>query len=122
MAARGHTASRLGMLDVETTSEAHDAIRVLVGRFDPAVIDVPDGSARIRLEASGETWDVLVRDGFAQLEPADLRIGADCLLTAEPAAWREIASDVRGGMAAFRQGRLKVRRNLHLGVGFLAAT
>src|SRR3954453_1460058 len=122
MAARGHTASRLGMLDVETTSEAHDAIRVLVGRFDPAVIDVPGGSARIRLEASGEAWDVLVRDGFAQLEPAERSVGADCVLTADPAAWREIAGDVRGGMAPFRQRPLRVRRNLHLGIGFLAAT
>ena len=110
------------MLDVETSSEARDAIQVLVGRFDPAVIDVPGGSARIRLEASGEAWDVLVRDGRVQLETAERRIGADCLLTADPAAWREIADDVRGGMAAFRRGRLQVRRNLHLGIGFLAAT
>jgi len=29
---------------------------------------------------------------------------------------------VRGGMAAYRQGRLRVRINLHLGVGLLAAT
>lgn len=110
------------MLDVETSSEAHEAIRALVERFDPDVIDVPGGSARIRLEASGEAWDVLVRDGSAGVEPAERRIGADCLLTADPEAWAEIAGDVRGGMAAFRQGRLRVRRNLHLGVGFLAAT
>ena len=113
---------RLPMLNVETSSEAHDAIRVLVGRFDPDVIDVPGGSARIRLEARGDAWDVLVRDGSAELEPAERRIGADCLLSAEPEAWIEIASDVRGGMQAFREGRLQVRRNLHLGVGFLAAT
>ena len=30
--------------------------------------------------------------------------------------------DVAAGMDAFRRGRLRVRRNLHLGVGFLAAT
>jgi pimeloyl-ACP methyl ester carboxylesterase len=33
-----------------------------------------------------------------------------------------IADDARGGMRAFRSGRLAVRRNLHVGVGFLAAT
>jgi pimeloyl-ACP methyl ester carboxylesterase len=110
------------MLNVETSSEAHDAVRALVGRFDPDVIDVPGGSARIRLDARGDSWDVLVRDGTATLEPAELRVGADCLLSAEPRAWAEIATDVRGGMQAFRDGRLQVRRNLHLGVGFLAAT
>jgi len=118
----GHERQRLPMLNVETSSEAHDAIRALVRRFDPDAIDVPGGSARIRLEASGAAWDVLVRDGSAELEPAERRIGADCLLSAEPEAWVEIASDVRGGMQAFREGRLQVRRNLHLGVGFLAAT
>lgn len=118
----GHERQRLPMLNVETSSEAHDAIRALVRRFDPDAIDVPGGSARIRLEASGDAWDVLVRDGSAELEPAERRIGADCLLSAEPEAWIEIASDVRGGMQAFREGRLQVRRNLHLGVGFLAAT
>ena len=39
-----------------------------------------------------------------------------------PATWQGIADDVRGGMSAFRRGSLRVRRNLHLGVGFLAAT
>jgi pimeloyl-ACP methyl ester carboxylesterase len=115
-------AQRLPMLNVETSIEARDAIRGLVARFDSDVIDVPGGSARIRLEASGDAWDVLVRDGTAELGPAERRIGADCVLSADPDAWVEIASDVRGGMQAFRGGRLQVRRNLHLGVGFLAAT
>src|SRR5215208_2545554 len=110
------------MLDVETKSDAVDAIRDLVTRFDTDVIDVPGGSARIRLEASGAAWDVLIDDGSAEVRGAERRIGPDCLLAADPATWRDIAGDVRGGMAAFRQGRLQVRRNLHLGVGFLAAT
>jgi pimeloyl-ACP methyl ester carboxylesterase len=110
------------MLDVETSSEARDAIRALMERFDPDVIDVPREPARIRLESVGEAWDVVIRDGSAELDSAERRIGADCLLTADPDAWQEIAGDVRGGMTAFRQGRLQVRRNLHLGVGFLAAT
>ena len=36
--------------------------------------------------------------------------------------WDAIARDVRGGMTAYRTGRLRIRRNLHLGVGFLVAT
>lgn len=110
------------MLKVETSSEARDAIRGMVARFDPDVIDVRGGSARIRLEASGDAWDVLIRDGTAVLAPAERRIGADCVLSADPEAWVDIASDIQGGMQAFREGRLHVRRNLHLGVGFLAAT
>jgi pimeloyl-ACP methyl ester carboxylesterase len=110
------------MLDVESSNEALEAIGALVERFDPDVIDVPDGSARIRLEAGGQAWDVLIRSGAAEMRPADGRLAADCLLSASPSTWREIAADVRGGMRAFRRGRLRVRRNLHLGVGFLAAT
>jgi pimeloyl-ACP methyl ester carboxylesterase len=110
------------MLNVETSSDARDAIGALVGRFDPEAIDVPGGSARVRLDASGDAWDVLIRDGSAKLEPAEHGIGADCLVGADAQTWAEIARDVRGGMQAFRAGRLQVRKNLHLGVGFLAAT
>src|SRR3954454_23463060 len=110
------------MLNVETQVEAPDAIQALVERFDADVIDVPRGSARIRLESGGSAWDVLIRDGTADVKPAEQRLAADGLLSASLATWREIASDVRGGMAAFRRRRLSVRRNLHLGVGFLAAT
>jgi hypothetical protein len=58
--------------------------------------------------------------GMARLLPADG--DADATLTADPKAWTAIAEDVRGGMNAYHSGRLVVRRNLHLGVGFLAAT
>ena len=46
----------------------------------------------------------------------------DARLAADAATWRRIADDVRGGMEAFSRGRLKIRDDLHLGVGFLAAT
>jgi pimeloyl-ACP methyl ester carboxylesterase len=46
----------------------------------------------------------------------------DALLTADAKTWGEIAGDLASGMDAFRRGRLRVRRNMHLGVGFLAAT
>ena len=50
------------------------------------------------------------------------RVNADATLTADPKAWTAIADDVRGGMTPTTPGRLLMRRNLHLGVGFLAAT
>ena len=46
----------------------------------------------------------------------------DAVLNADEQTWREIAEDLRGGMTAYRRGRLSIRHDLHLGVGFLAAT
>jgi hypothetical protein len=47
---------------------------------------------------------------------------ADATLTADLQTWTAIADHVRGGLRAYQSGRLAVRRNLHLGIGFLAAT
>ncbi len=98
------------------------ALIALIERFDPAVMDVPSGSARIRLVVGGEgEWDAAISSERVELAPAR---GADydAKLSADAATWREVADDLRGGMSAFRRGGLRVRRNLHLGVGFLAAT
>ena len=46
----------------------------------------------------------------------------DARLCADRRDLARIARDLRGGMNAFRRGRLQIRDNLHLGVGFLAAT
>jgi pimeloyl-ACP methyl ester carboxylesterase len=99
-----------------------DPLERLVARYDPAVFDVGRPLVRIRIH-SGEaaTYDVVIDDGTARLEPPG-RGTSDATLSADPATWNEIAQDVRGGMAAFRKGRLRIRRDLHLGVGFLAAT
>ena len=59
-------------------------------------------------------------DAGARLVPAEG--GPDALLAADAATWTAIAEDLRGGMRAYFSGRLAIRRNLHLGVGFLAAT
>ena len=97
-------------------------IAALLERFDPDVIELPPAGARIRLEVRGEgAWDAILRRHRARLE----RAGSgepDALLTADRHTWARIASDLRGGMDAFRRGRLRVRRSLHHGVGFLAAT
>jgi pimeloyl-ACP methyl ester carboxylesterase len=103
-------------------TQAPPALEALIGRFDRSAIDVPGGSARIRLAVSDKgSWDAVVSPRDLALRRAD-RTQPDALLTADAATWKQIAEDVRGGMAAFRAGRLKVRHNLHLGVGFLAAT
>jgi pimeloyl-ACP methyl ester carboxylesterase len=102
---------------------APPALTTLAERFDATAIDVPGGRARIRLavEMHG-SWDFIVDGDGAKLVPAPDDVEPDALLTADAGAWQRIADDIRGGMDAFRQGRLHVRRNLHLGVGFLAAT
>ena len=102
-------------------STVPDSIRTLVGRYDPAVFDARKRRTRIRLATSEDgAWDVVVTDGAASLAPSDGR--PDAVLTAEADTWRQITADVRSGMDAFRSGRLSVRRNLHVGVGFLVAT
>jgi len=96
-------------------------IRTLAGRYDPAVFDARQRRTRIRLAVSDEdVWDVVVADGAATLAPPSAR--ADAVLTADAATWRRIAADLGSGMSAYQSGRLSVRRNLHVGVGFLAAT
>jgi pimeloyl-ACP methyl ester carboxylesterase len=77
----------------------------------------------VRLAGAGvESMDVLLDGDTARLVTAEGSRRPDALLTADAATWSDIAADVRGGMSAFRAGRLSVRHDLHLGVGFLAAT
>ncbi len=97
------------------------ALPTLVGRYDRTAFEPPGGRARIRLTViGGDAWDAVLEDGIARLVPAAGE--ADAMLSADLSAWTRIADDVRGGMAAYYSGRLAVRHNLHLGVGFLAAT
>jgi pimeloyl-ACP methyl ester carboxylesterase len=105
-------------------ADVSQPLRTLVGRYDPSVFDIPSGSARIRLVVREEgAWDAIVDDsGALTLEPAQEGKRADAVLKADAVVWRMIARDVKGGMNAFQAGRLSMRRNLHLGVGFLAAT
>jgi pimeloyl-ACP methyl ester carboxylesterase len=98
-------------------------LSTLAERYDPEPMDLPGGSARIRLEVrDGGSWDALVSGSGIRLVPAPEQAEPDALLIADAETWERVEDDVRGGMDAFRRGRLRVRRNLHLGVGFLAAT
>ena len=95
----------------------------LIERFDPSAFDAPAGNARLRLsvEEAGD-WDFVVGRRGRGLEPADPNARADARLRADRATWARVARDLRGGLNAFRAGRLQIRDDLHLGVGFLAAT
>ncbi len=96
-------------------------LQVLVERYDRAVFAPERGTARVRLAvAGGDIWDALLDGVAARLVRGDHE--ADAILTADVQTWAAITEDVRGGMDAYRSGRLTVRRNLHLGIGFLAAT
>lgn len=91
-----------------------------MGRYDPDVLPLERDEVRVRLVAGDEAYDAVLAGGAARLE--DAAGDADATLTADEPTWERIASDVRGGMDAFRRRRLTVRQDLHLGVGFLAAT
>jgi pimeloyl-ACP methyl ester carboxylesterase len=97
------------------------ALDTLVGRYDPDVLPLERDKVRIRLVVGGDgAHDAVLADGTARLEGAGGH--ADATLAADARTWERIAADVRGGMEAFRQRKLTVRQDLHLGVGFLAAT
>ncbi|MFZ0040808.1 MAG: alpha/beta fold hydrolase, partial [Solirubrobacteraceae bacterium] len=93
----------------------------LVERYDPEVFELARPHARVRLVGAGDPVDAILDGHTARLEAADGE-RPDAVLTADEKTWEAIADDVRGGMDAFRSRRLKVRNDLHLGVGFLAAT
>jgi pimeloyl-ACP methyl ester carboxylesterase len=100
-----------------------DCLRTLVDRFDPSAFDAPAGHARIRVVMAEEgQWDVLAGAGDVRVVAADRSSAPDATLSGDRHTWEGIATDLRGGMDAYRAGRLVVRHNLHLGVGFLAAT
>ena len=87
-------------------------LATLVDRFDRSVIDIPGGRARIRLfvEAFG-AWDFVLDRIDSRLEPAAEQVEPDAMLLADAATWQRIADDVRGGMAAYRERRPRIRKN-----------
>jgi pimeloyl-ACP methyl ester carboxylesterase len=111
-----------GVTHDRSASTVHRVLRELVARYDRSVADPGPERVRIRLHAGdGEAWDVVIDPERARLESASDG-HADATISADAETWSAIAGDVRGGMTAYQAGRLNVRRNLHLGVGFLAAT
>jgi len=104
------------------TAEPPAGIASLARRYDPDVIDVPGGRALVRLQVGSTEWDARISGRRMRVIPARDNGEPDATIAADPATWTRVTQDVRGGMTAFRQGRLKMRGSLHLGVGLLAAT
>lgn len=104
--------------------EAPEYLQRLIDRWEPDAFDSPDHLARIRLMVTGKSksYDVTIRGSEARLKPANLDREPDATLEADEATWRKICDDLRGGMDAYTKNRLRLRKNLHMGVGFLAAT
>ena len=98
-----------------------DFLDELVDRFDPDGFDAPDGSARIRVRWNGDARDVSIRGRSVHIRPPQ-NGRADTLIEADESTWRAVARDTAAGLQAFGGGRLKMRGNLHVGVGFLSAT
>src|SRR4051794_17482240 len=103
-------------------SRPPESLQALVDRFDRAAFDMPKGRARVRLCLDEHAWDLEVKRGRHRFIDARNDRNADAEIRADRATWDRAANDLQGGMAAFRAGRLTIRKNLHLGVGFLAAT
>lgn len=98
-----------------------NALATLVDRFDPEAFDARRRVTRVRLAVvDGGEWDVVIDGGVASL--AATGGTPDAILSATDAAWRRVALDLRNALYAYGTGRLRVRRNIHVGVGFLAAT
>jgi pimeloyl-ACP methyl ester carboxylesterase len=97
-----------------------ESLTALIERWDPDVFDAPGGRARVRLIVKGEgEWDAVIHGAAATLR--DAKGDPDATIAAPPATWKRVATDVRGGLAEHSAGRLAVRKNLHIGVGFLSA-
>ena len=96
-------------------------LRTLVSRYDRSVFEAPASGVRVRLVAPDDgAWDVVLSEGAATTGSSDDRPQA--VLTADTGTWGRIASEPRAAIDAYFAGRLSVRHNLHVGVGFLAAT
>src|SRR5262245_39495648 len=84
-----------------------DALVELADRFDRDVIDLPHGRARVRLDVvDGASFDAVIAGPRVRLGRPNESAEPDAVLSADSATWKRIAADVRGGMDAFRAGRL----------------
>jgi pimeloyl-ACP methyl ester carboxylesterase len=100
---------------------APEFVQVLAERFDPEAFDARRRVVRVRLAVAGAgEWDVVIRDGRASVAKPDGE--PDAVLSAPRPVWRRLCADLPGAMDDYWAGRLTVRKNMHAGIGFLAAT
>ena len=96
-------------------------VQTLVGGYDPEILSEPRRVLRVELEAPGRgSWEVVLADAAATVAPSSGR--PDARISADWATWEQLVTGKSPALAAYLAGRLSVRRNLHVGVGFLAAT
>jgi pimeloyl-ACP methyl ester carboxylesterase len=93
------------------------SVQLLAGRYDPSAVD-PPLQARVRLESGDEAHDALVSGSGARI--VNPHGEADAVITGPPSAWQRAANG-HGGLAALGDG-IRMRHNLHVATGFLAAT
>ncbi len=96
-------------------------LRTIVGRYDPGVLDEAARTLRVALKVDGrDAWEVaLAGDSASIISPTGR---PDAIIAAEESTWMRIVAQPTAALGAYLSGRLSVRRNLHVGVGFLAAT
>ena len=96
------------------------ALQSLSGRYDRDTFEPQGVRARVRLAvAEGDAWDAVIEGDAARLEPARGSPTRSSPLTRKRGSGRRRPARRHGRLPI---GRLYVRRNLHVGVGFLAAT
>lgn len=96
-------------------------LQTLVDRYDPGVLPVPGRGWRVVLAVPDRgAWEVMLSRDVARLATPSGR--PDAVIAADAFTWTRIAAGARAALDAYNSGRLSVRRNLHVGVGFLAAT
>jgi pimeloyl-ACP methyl ester carboxylesterase len=106
-----------GRSDGENEQVIGKSVKALAGRYDPTAVD-PPLEARVRLVADDETHDALLDADGARI--VDAGGEPDAVISGPPSAWQRAANG-HGGLAALGDG-IRMRRNLHVGAGFLAAT
>jgi pimeloyl-ACP methyl ester carboxylesterase len=94
------------------------SLQSLADRYDPSAVD-PPLEARVRLVSGQEAHDALIDASGARIVPAE-GDRFDAVISGPPSAWRRAANG-HGGLAALGDG-IRMRHNLHVGTGFLAAT
>jgi pimeloyl-ACP methyl ester carboxylesterase len=96
-------------------------LRTLVAHYDPAILDEPVRRRRLTITVPDQgAWEVVLSPNGARLGSPNGR--PDAVLAADASTWTSIAADASAALDAYLRGKLSVRRNLHVGVGFLAAT
>lgn len=96
-------------------------LATLVDRYDDDVFQPTSRRLRVALTAlEGGAWEVVLAGSAARIVPPSGH--PDAVIAADTATWETIADEAGGAVSAYLRGRVSVRRNLHVGVGFLAAT